>query len=377
MNLGEDVPVPSTTFTPLAQGGSSFNPLTSFSYRTVGITLEITPRVTYEGEVQLELSLENSSLGKGLNVGGQNLPSFNSRKVVTKLRLRDGEANLLAGLLQEDERKSLRGFPTLLRVPVIKQLFSSNDNTIGQTDIVMLLTPHIVRTHELTQQDVNPIFVGTQQNLGLQGPPPVIIQEAIPAGGPAPAAGAAPAPAAGGQPVAAPAPTAAVPTQAVPGPAVPAVNSPAPAPAPAAGGGPGGGQVVISPPSSEFRVGGGPYTLPISVTNASRLSSMSLTVTFNPAVVRVRTVQEGSFMRSGGVQASFTNRADATAGRVDIAIVRPGDTTGVAGTGLLAALVLDAIGPGPANLQVTGSGTAPGGGAIGLQFSPVTAVTAK
>jgi len=375
MNLGEDVPVPSTTFTPLAQGGSSFNPLTSFSYRTVGITLEITPRVTYEGEVQLELSLENSSLGKGLNVGGQNLPSFNSRKVVTKLRLRDGEANLLAGLLQEDERKSLRGFPTLLRVPVIKQLFSSNDNTIGQTDIVMLLTPHIVRTHELTQQDVNPIFVGTQQNLGLQGPPPVIIQEAIPAGGPAPAAGAAAAPAGGGQPVAAPAPAAAAPTQAVPGPAVPAVNGPAPAPA--AGGGPGGGQVVISPPSSEFRVGGGPYTLPISVTNASRLSSMSLTVTFNPAVVRVRTVQEGSFMRSGGVQASFTNRADATAGRVDIAIVRPGDTTGVAGTGLLAALVLDAIGPGPANLQVTGSGTAPGGGAIGLQFSPVTAVTAK
>jgi hypothetical protein len=62
---------------------------------------------------------------------------------------------------------------------------------------------------------------------------------------------------------------------------------------------------------------------------------------------------------------------------VDIAIVRPGDTTGVAGTGLLAALVIDAIGSGPANLQVTGTGTAPGGAAIALQFSPVTAVTAK
>src|SRR6185503_334007 len=86
LNLGEDVPVPSTTFTPVAQGGAAFNPLTSFSYRTVGITLEITPRVTYEGDILIELSLENSSLGKGLNVGGQNLPSFNSRKVVTKLR---------------------------------------------------------------------------------------------------------------------------------------------------------------------------------------------------------------------------------------------------------------------------------------------------
>jgi hypothetical protein len=117
--------------------------------------------------------------------------------------------------------------------------------------------------------------------------------------------------------------------------------------------------------------------LPISVTNASRLSSMSLTLTYNPAVVRVRTVQEGSFMRSGGIQAAFTNRADPASGRVDIAVIRPDDTTGVAGTGLLAAIVLDAIGPGPANLQVTGTGTAPGGAPIALQFAPVTAVTAR
>jgi general secretion pathway protein D len=368
LNLGEEVPVPSTTFTPVAQGGANFQPLTSFSYRNVGVNVEVTPRVTYEGDISVELLVENGSLGEGLNVAGQQLPSFNTRKVVTKLRLRDGEANLLAGLLQEEERRSLRGFPTLLRIPVIKQLLSANDNTIGQTDVVMLMTPRIVRTHELTQQDVNPIFVGTQQNLGLQGPPPVIVQEVQV---PAPAAGGAPgaaAPAAANQAVnAAPAPAAGTPTlaaPAAPSPATPTTAAP-------------GAQVVVSPPSAEFRVGGGPYTLPISVTGASRLSSMSLTVTYNPAVLRVRTVQEGSFMRSGGVQAAFTNRADAAAGRVDIAIVRPGDTTGVAGTGLLAALVLDAIGPGPANLQVTGSGTAPGGEPISLQFAAITAVTSK
>ena len=361
LNLGEEVPVPSTTFTPVAQGGAAFNPLTSFTYRNVGVNVEVTPRVTYEGDISVELLVENGSLGDGLVVAGQSLPSFNTRKVVTKLRLRDGESNLLAGLLQEDERRSLRGFPTLLRLPVIKQLLSANDNTIGQTDIVMLMTPRLVRTHELTQQDVNPIFVGTQQNLGLQGPPPVIIQEVQV---PAPAAGAA-APAAAPQ---------------APAPAAPAAANPpaaAPAPAPAANAAPGGGQVVVSPPSTELRVGGGPYTVPISVTGVSRLSSMTMTITYNPAVLRVRTVQEGSFMRSGGVQASFTNRADASAGRVDIAIVRPGDATGVAGTGLLAALVLDAIGAGPANLQITGSGNAPGGAPISLQFAPITAVTSK
>jgi general secretion pathway protein D len=363
LNLGEEVPVPSTTFTPVAQGGAAFNPLTSFSYRNVGVNVELTPRVTYEGDISVELLVENGSLGKGLVVAGQQLPSFNTRKVVTKLRLRDGESNLLAGLLQEDERRSLRGFPVILHLPIIKQLFSANDNTIGQTDIVMLMTPRIVRTHELSQQDVNPIFVGTQQNLGLVGPPPVIIQEVrvpVPA-----AAGGAAAPAAG-QAAPAPAPATTAPPQAAPA-----------SPSPATPASPGGGQVVVSPPSAEFRVGGGPYTLPISVTGASRLSSMSMTVTFNPAVLRVRSVQEGSFMRSGGVQAAFTNRADASAGRVDIAIVRPGDTTGVAGTGLLAALVFDAIGAGPANLQITGTGNAPGGAPISLQFAAITPVASK
>jgi len=367
LNLGEEVPIPSTTFTPVAQGGAAFNPLTSFTYRPVGVNVEITPRVTFEGDVILELLIENSALGEGLNVAGQNLPSFTSRKVVTKLRLRDGESNLLAGLLQEEERRSLRGFPGILRLPIIRQLFSANDNTIGQTDIVMLLTPRIIRTHELTARDLTPIFIGTQQNLALSGPPSPLGQDpADPAAG-APPGAAPPAPAPQG-PAGALAPPAPAPAPAAP--AAPAVP---PGGAAAAGG---AGQVLISPPSGDFRVGGGPYTLPVSVTGASRLSSMSLTVTYNPAVLRVRSVQEGSFMRSGGVQAAFTT-SQADAGRIDIAVVRPGDSTGVAGTGLLAAILFDAVAPGPANLTVTGTGSAPGGAPLSLQFAPVTAVTVK
>ena len=87
--------------------------------------------------------------------------------------------------------------------------------------------------------------------------------------------------------------------------------------------------------------------MPISITGASQLSTVSLTITFNPAALRVRAVQEGSFMRTGGVHATFTQQVDAAAGRVDIAIVRPGDATGVAGTGLLAAVLFDAVGGGP------------------------------
>ena len=111
----------------------------------------MTPRVTYEGDIILDLSLENSARGQDINIAGQNLPSFCSRKVDTKLRLRDGESNLLAGLLREDERRSLRGLP---RHPAAAgrqaAVLGNNDEQHPQTDIVMLLTPRIVRTHELT-----------------------------------------------------------------------------------------------------------------------------------------------------------------------------------------------------------------------------------
>jgi len=373
--LGEDIPVPSTTFTPVAAGGANSQPLTSFNYRSVGVNVKITSKVTYEGDIRMELFVESSTLGAGITIAGQELPSFGSRKVTTVLRLRDGESSLLAGLLREDQRKLLSGVPWLLGLPIIKQLFSSNDNSVTQSDIVMLLTPRIVRTHELTAQDVGPLRIGTQSNLGVSGPPPLLAQTA-----PAPA----PAPTGANTPIAQQTAPAAPPQAATPGQAPPVVQPQVPPSpnqsanaafnpgAPAAG----GGQILVSVPP-EFRVGSGPYTVPISVTGASQLSSVSLTVTYNPAVLRVRVAQEGPFLRSGGVQASFTQQGDSSAGRLDIAIVRPGDVTGVAGTGLIAALLFETVGAGQANLSVTGSASGPGGAPVALQFAAVPAVTVR
>jgi hypothetical protein len=130
--------------------------------------------------------------------------------------------------------------------------------------------------------------------------------------------------------------------------------------------------VFVTPPGTEFRVAGGPYTVPVSINNASRVSLITLTVTFNPAALRVRTVQDGTFMRQGGVTATFTPRIDAAAGRVDIAVARSGDTAGASGSGLLAALLIDAVGPGNSLIQVSGVASTPEGGPVNLQFSPVT-----
>ena len=402
LNLGDQIPVPATVFTPIAGGGANFNPLTSFTYRDVGVNVQMTPRVTFDGDVVLELTVENSTRGQDVNIAGQNLPSFGSRRVQTRLRLRDGESNLLAGLLREEERRTLRGVPGLIKIPVLRQLFAANDTEIRQTDIVMLLTPRIVRTQELTARDVSPIFIGSQQSLGLGGPPPLI---APPAGAepplePAPAVVPPAAPPAappgggvivvppGSSPIPGTTTVPAAPAQPVPQAPDPGVTPPSagpPAVGPPAGGAPpvtlqgaaSGGQLILTPPGTEFLVGAGPYIVPISITGASQLSSVTITVTFNPAAVRVRAVQEGSFMRTGGVQATFTQQVDAAAGRVDIAIVRIDDQTGVAGTGLLAAVVFDAVGPGPANLAVTGAAAAPRGLPVPLQFGAVPTVTVR
>ncbi len=369
LNLGEEVPVPSTTFTPLATGGAAANPLTSYGYRPIGIIVDVTPRVTYTGDIILDLSLENSARGQDTNIAGQNLPSFTSRKATTRLRLRDGESNLLAGLLREDERKSLRGFPGLLRMPLLSQLFADNDVNIRQTDIVMLLTPRVVRSHELTPRDLGNIYIGTQTNMSLGGPPPLIggLAEPDPAvttppPPPAPAVpllqippGSSPIPgltsvppATATPPATAPSPVG-IPTPAQPpgqvSPAAPAVPvappvvaepTPAPAPTPSAPttatAPPAPGRVLLSLPA-EMRVGAGPYTVPVSIAGATRLSTLTVSLTYNPALLRVRNVQEGSFMRQGGINATFTQQVDPAAGRIDIVIARPGDQVGATGYG--------------------------------------------
>ena len=407
LNLGDEIPIVSTSYTPIASGGVGVNPLNSFQLKPVGINVDLTPvRVTLEGDIILDLNVESSSRGSDVNVAGANYPSFGSRKVGTRLRLRDGESNLLAGLLREDQRKSLNGLPGAIRVPILKQLFSNNDQTIGQTDIVMLLTPHILRAPLVTESDLRPIYIGSQGNLGLGGPPPLIAVPTAPdavapvsSAPPASTTPKSPADAPGATPrgqVAPPAGTALVPppgsspvpgTVVVPEPSAPAaitppaigfdapppaVTTPPPsAPPPDAAAaltapGMGMAQVALPVSSASWRVGGGPYTVPITVSNVSRLSTVSLTVAYDPARVRVRNVTEGSFMRSGGAAAVFTQQV--APGRIDVTATRSTDATGATGGGAIGAVLFEPVAAGPVTLDVSGTATGPGGTPMGLQF---------
>jgi len=387
LNLGEDIPVPQTTFAAQAAGGLASVPTTSFAYRTVGIVLTITPQVSFDGEIILDVVVESSSQSANINVNGQSLPSFGTRKAATKLRMRDGESNLLAGLIKEEDRRTSQGFPGLNQIPFLRSIFGGTKSTVGSTDIVMIITPRILRSQELTAADLAPMYVGTGTNFGATTTPPLITRPPVSAGTtpevPAaapPAAPAAPPPA---PPTAPPAgqtpPPAAVQASPAAGRAVgivPVTEAPSPTAPPAAPAPAGATRVVVTTPGAQLQMGGQPYTVPLTVANATGLSALTLSVTYNPAVLRATVVNEGSLMRADGAATSFVPKIDAATGRIDLVVMRPGDKTGVSGSGVLASIVFEAIGAGSSQIALSGIGMGASGGPLPLQFVPA-AVTVR
>ncbi|RPJ69017.1 MAG: tetratricopeptide repeat protein, partial [Acidobacteria bacterium] len=106
--FGERVPVPMTTFQPIATGGVAQQPITSFNYENIGVNIDITPRTHHDDDVTLALKVEVSSIS-GTGFGG--LPVFGNRSINTVIRLRDGETSILGGLIRDDERRVLDGIP--------------------------------------------------------------------------------------------------------------------------------------------------------------------------------------------------------------------------------------------------------------------------
>ena len=155
--FGERVPVPVTTFAPIATGGTPQQPITSYNYENIGVNIEITPRTHHDDDVSLNLKVSVSNIS---GTGFGQLPTFGNREINTSIRLHDGETNMLAGLIRDDERNSLDGVPGLSDIPLVGRIFAHNAKTTGQTDIILTLTPHIIRVLDLSESDLRPFRVG-------------------------------------------------------------------------------------------------------------------------------------------------------------------------------------------------------------------------
>jgi len=162
--FGDRVPVPVTTFSPIATGGVNQQPITSFNYENIGVNIDITPRTHMNNEVTLALTIQVTSIS-GTGFGG--LPTFGNRLIKTTIRLKDGETNMLAGLIRDDERKVRDGIPGLSDIPGIGHLLGRSSNDRQQTDVIVMLTPRIVRVLELTEEDLRGFQMG--RDVGTAG----------------------------------------------------------------------------------------------------------------------------------------------------------------------------------------------------------------
>jgi len=181
LHIGQRVPVPVTTFNSIGVGttaNGAVSPVTSFQYQDVGIKVAMEPRVHHNREVTLKLTVEVSDVGPNKNIGGQDLPSFLTRTIEDTIRLKDGETNVLAGLIQQTDANSDTKTPFLGDIPILGRLFTQNTNTRRRTDVMLTMTPHIIRIADITDEDVAPMWVGTQNNITFRGVSPRLESQA-------------------------------------------------------------------------------------------------------------------------------------------------------------------------------------------------------
>lgn len=233
LRIGDKVPVASGGMQPFGGVVGGFSSLYSqFQFIDVGVNVDITPTVHGNGEVTLKVVLEISTVRDRIDLGGISQPVIGQRKVEHEIRIREGEVSLLGGLMQTQETRSLAGIPGLMNIPILKKIFSSESVEKNDSELLIALVPHIVRTPGITDLNLKPVAAGTDAAVKVsrapREPEAPAAKEVKPQPAPAPAGTpvqpTSPAPA----PAAAPAP-APQPGPATPLPQVPLVPPPKPA----------------------------------------------------------------------------------------------------------------------------------------------------
>ena len=300
----------------------------SVNYIEVGLKLEVEPTIYADDDVAIRIALEVSSLAGQVKTNSGTLAyQIGTRNASTLLRLRDGETQILAGLISSEDRSNASRVPGLGDLPVLGRVFSSQLDDSSRTELVLAITPHVVRNLRRPDANETEMWVGTEASPRLRA-----------AGGrlgaaPA-AAGAASAPAAG---------RAALPA----GPVAADAQRPAEAPAAAATSG-----LSWSAPR-EVKVGD-TFVATLNLNTPVPLRGMPVQVSFSKDTLSLVDVDEGDLFRQGGATTSFSRSAEAGQGRFNAGAIR-NQATGASGQGSLLSVRMKATAAGTAELSVTGA----------------------
>lgn len=329
--------VPNITSTATSTGFVS----SSVQYIDVGLKLEMTPVVTIDNEVSIKIALEVSNITSQVTTTGGTLAyQIGTRTASTLLRLRDGENQVLAGLINNEDRVSSNRIPGISDIPLIGRLFSNLKNDNRKTEIILSITPRILRNTPRQALAALEFDSGSDSKLrstGLSGP--------------------------GGTSSAAPRPMIPTPPAGKPPGAPPPGSAPSGALAPGAQpnlayGTPSSGVTASSsgPPGtttanliwlgpSQVKIGD-TFQLQLQLGSSLPVTAVPYTLAFDPAALEVTGISEGDLLKQGGGQTSFSQRVDRTTGQVFIANARSDAGAikqGAGGTGTLVNLTVKAL----------------------------------
>jgi general secretion pathway protein D len=319
VRIGSRVPIATGSFQAgvgvgATAGATSVSPLvnTQFQYLDVGVNIDVTPRVHPDGEVSLKLVVDVSSVTGEASIGGIQQPIISQRKIEHEVRLKDGEVSILGGLISRTETKTLNGWPGLAHIPFFKYFFSEDRRETTDDDVMIFITPHIIRLPTISPDNLRAYAAGTDTNIKVYHD---ALQSVLPDSKPAP-----------------PIPTA----------------TPAPQPQEPQGA---AAQLKFEPASVTMK-SGDTTTVGLTVSGAKDLFSIPLMLQYNPAVIQVEEVRNGGFLSGGTQDVAVVQRVDAEHGQAIVSATRQSGTPGINGGGTLLGFVIRAVGPGTSALQI-------------------------
>ena len=164
--VGRSVPIRiGTTFLNGANttGNNNNNTVDNIQYRDVGLVIDVTPVTTNEGYVQVKMKIESSNV-EASGADSTLTPSFTKRSLTTISRVQDGITAVVASVKQDNKGDSRATIPVIGMLPILGRLFSAPNQTRSQSDIVITVTPHIIRSVEISPEDHLAHLAGTQQS---------------------------------------------------------------------------------------------------------------------------------------------------------------------------------------------------------------------
>lgn len=373
LKIVSKVPIPQTSFLSYGAGTggtggtnqsySPYTPTTSFTFQDVGVTLELTPRISSGDEVSIKLKAELSSLGTDHDMGGGvKIPEILTRSIDGSVRVRDGESTLIGGLLQNFEKGIVSGVFGLQSVPILNRLFSDQKGERSENEILISLTPHIIRAPRITEEDRRALHIGTEETIRVKGARPSLFGTPEEPMAEAKSEAKPPAPPVAG-PIGSPALAPALPATG------PAPVSVAPAPVPTSDGAPDG---LFSP--SQLAVGlNGIGSASLVIRRARALGVVELDLAYDASAVEVSGVTPGALLTLGG-RTPTSAVTQPEPGHVHVRLGLPADAR-AAGSGAIATFSVRGLRAGGTTIRVDNlrlSGPGEGDAAVSAAVEPLS-----